>query len=128
MSATARRAIESSPQLLWRSMGAPGLERHSSPRRARSRAPPWRRPRRSAGPRGSEPPPAEHGVAAEAEEDGAGEVRAEHVLGARAVGGVGAERVGESLLGKADECIAMRLVAVKAMGARLVSTRLTGTP
>src|ERR687895_2905745 len=73
-------------------------------------------------------PPAEHGVAAEAEEDGAGEVRAEHVLGARAVGGVGAERVGESLLGKADECIAMRLVAGKAMGAHLVSTRLTDTP
>jgi hypothetical protein len=46
-----------------------------------------------------QPPPAEHGVASQTQEDGAGEVCAKQVPGALAVGGGEAERVRQTLLG-----------------------------
>jgi hypothetical protein len=68
-----------------------------------------------------EPPPAEEGVPGEADEDGAGEVRAEEVLGALAVGGCRAERRSKALLGDPEKGIPTRLVAVSTIPSALMS-------
>lgn len=68
------------------------------------------------------PPGPEQSIAEQAEEDGAGEVGAEHVLGALAVGRLRAELAGDPLLGAAEQRHPIRLDAVNAMPRMLTST------